>query len=684
MSEDLLFEIGCEELPATFVHAALEALPGLAQKKLAELRLSHGAVRTLGTPRRLALIVEGLAARQPDLEEEVTGPPVSAAYKDGKPTKAAEAFAQKLGIAVDALERVSTPKGEYLRGVRREKGRAAGELLPDALATLATSIPFKKSMRWGSGSLAWGRPIRWLLALVGTEPLTVRLEGIESGAVSYGHRFLHPTHVAIPSAGAYTNALRQAHVIVDPAERRRIMRERLVAAASAAGGTLIEDEFLYDENLSLVEDPRIVTGSFDAEFLDLPEAVILEVARGHQRYFGVRGADGKLLPKYLAVVNTAERPDKIAQGNDRVMRARLADARFFWRTDLERDLASRREELRGIVFHNRLGSVFDKVARMEKLAADLAVLLGAEADRATALEAAALAKCDLVTLMVRELPELQGDMGRAYALRQKRTPVVADAVRDHYKPKGAAGEPPATTAAALVGLADRFDTLVGCFAVGIQPTSTADPFALRRAAIGILRIAFDRQLDLSVGAAAGAAFDAYAGVKLDLEKAAVQAAVADFFRDRLRGLLLQSFPPDVSDAALGVAADRPLDARARARAILELDPGTRTKVGEIFKRATNIAKEAPAGTATDIDPESHELFFHFNELKQRIDGLLGDEDYPAAFGALALLAPVLHQYFETVFVMVDDLPLRENRLRLLREIAETCRRLAHLELLGGV
>jgi len=682
MAEDLLFEIGCEELPASFVEGALNALPTLLGDRLAQLRLEHGGIRVLGTPRRIAVIVPGLSAHQPDLDEEVMGPPVAAAFKDGKPTKAAEAFAQKVGVAVDALERVATPKGEYLRGVRREKGRPAMELLPTALAELVRAIPFRKSMRWGSGSLAWGRPIRWLCALYGATVVPVVIEGIECGASTWGHRFLHPGEIRIGAAGDYVDALRRARVLVDPEERRQAMLERLHAKAKELGGALIEDEFLVGENLSLVEDPQVVAGSFEREFLEIPEEVILEVARGHQRYFGVRGPDAKLLPRYLAVVNTAEAPELIVRGNDRVMRARLSDALFFLKTDKKQPLVSRRAGLSGVVFQQKLGTMLEKAERIEALAGALGEQLGIDAATiVTAKRGAHLAKCDLVSLMVGEFPELQGSVGRSYALAQGEDAPVADVIREHYRPKGAHDEPAETVAAALVALGDRLDTLIGCFGIGLRPTGTADPYALRRACLGVLRTLLARGLDLRVSDAVAltkAAYDAQ-GKSLSVP----EEEVATFFRDRLKGVLVESAPSDAVEAALGVAADRPLDAKARATAIATLDAATRAKVGEVFKRATNIAKDAPEGVPTrGTEAAEGVLFERFFSEKDAIEAACASGDYASAFGRIAALAPVLSDYFQAVMVMADDLDVRANRLRLMRAIGVTCSSLARLDVLA--
>jgi len=686
-TSDLLLEIGVEELPASFVEGALRALPELAQKRLGDLRLTYTSMHAYGTPRRLALLVRGLATRQPDLDEEVTGPPVKAAFKDGVPTKAAEAFAAKLGCAVADLRRVETPKGEYLAGTRREAGQPAVALLPAALVQITLAIPFRKSMRWGAGETAFGRPIQWLVALLGEAVIELEIAGIKSHRASRGHRFLAGHAVQIPAATAYLDVLRAAHVLADPAERARIMRERLDAAAKAAGGHLIEDDFLVHENLSLVEEPHVITGGYGDEFLELPERVILEVAKGHQRYFGIRAADGTLLPRYLSVVNTALAPDNIRRGNDRVMRARLADARFFYREDLKHPLADRRQKLAGIVFQKRLGTVLGKAERIERLARELGLLLQLpEATLMAAAGGAHLAKCDLVSLMVGELPELEGEMGRAYALAQGVSPDVADVIKTHYMPRGAADATAPTDAGALVAIADRLDTLVGCFAVGLVPTGAADPYGLRRACLGVLRTVLDRALDLRLPDAFRAAYDGYAGVKLDLGKDELVAKLGEFFADRLRGLLSDKLPGDAVRAALG-ASVRPLDVQARATAIAALDPQTRADVGEVFKRATNIAGKAPPGDpmppAADAHPSESALFKAFGILREQLRELVAQGAYKEAFVKVTVLVPVLHQYFVDVMVMVEDPALRDNRLRLMRAISETCGELAKLELLGG-
>jgi glycyl-tRNA synthetase beta chain len=692
MSHDLLFEIGVEELPSSFVAGALAALPGLAQKRLGELRVAHGDVRSVGTPRRLALLVRGVAERQADLSEELTGPPVTAAFdREGKPTRAAEAFAGKLGCKVAELRTVETPKGKYLAGTRRETGKPTLGLLATALPQIIQEIPFRKSMRWGAGEATFGRPIQWLVALFGDSLVEFAFAGVKSGRASRGHRFLSPGPVEFHGANDYVERLRAAHVLVDPDERASVMKDRLAAAAREAGGSLIEDEFLVGENLGLVEEPHVVAGTFDLAYLSLPETVILEVMRGHQRDFGVRASSGRLLPKYLAVVNTAENPDNIRKGNDRVVRARLADARFFYDEDCKVPLALRREKLAGIVFQNKLGHMLAKSERIERLAGELGALLGLPAAVVeTATRGAHLAKADLVSLMVGEFPDLQGTMGREYALVQGEPQPVADVVRDHYAPRGAKDPTASSDAAALVALADRLDTLVGCFGIGLSPTGAADPFALRRAALGVLRTILARGYDLSLTAAMEKAHAGFSSVKLEIAPADLFAKLGEFFTERLRGLLAAEVPSDVVDACLASGSDRPADVQARAAALAALEPAIRASAGEVFKRATNIAKDAPGGApllptavATDVPPTEIALFSALAALEKRLDSARAKSDWAEAFAGIAAFAPTLHRYFEDVYVMVEDEKVRSNRLRLMRAISERCSGIAHFQLLSG-
>jgi glycyl-tRNA synthetase beta chain len=412
--------------------------------------------------------------------------------------------------------------------------------------------------------------------------------------------------------------------------------------------------------------------------------------RGHQRYFGVRGRDGKLQARYLAVVNTAENVDNVRRGNDRVMRARLADARFFYDEDLKIPLVARREKLAGIVFQNRLGHMLAKSERVEALTEKLGALLRFPPELVDAAKKGArLAKCDLVSLMVGEFPDLQGTMGREYALAQGEPRLVADVIRDHYAPRGAKDAPPSEQPGALVGLADRLDTLVGCFAVGLSPTGAADPFALRRASLGVLRTIVAHKYDLSMTAAIEQAYAGLAGVKLDLALPELAPKLGEFVRERLRGLLAGDLPADVVDACLAAESDRPTDVLGRVRALAALAGDVRARAGEVFKRATNIAREAPSGPpsppkeiAADAPATEVALFASFANLGKELDQAREAKDFGKAFAAIAAFAPALHQFFEEVFVMVDDEKVRGNRLRLMRAISERCSGVAHFQLLS--
>ena len=608
----LLLEIGVEELPASFVDAALAALPNLITAKLADARLTHGEVKALGTPRRLALVVRDLATQQADLDEEVVGPPEGVAFKDGKPTKAGEAFAAKLGVAVTELsivEKQAVGKqraGRYVVGRRVEKGRIATELLGKTLGDVCAGIPFRKSMRWGDGDATFGRPVQWLVAMLGEQLLDVSFAGARSGRKSRGHRFLAPDAFDVESPESYVAALRERHVLVDREERASTMMKLVADAARAAGGAFDPEPMLVDENASLVEEPHVITGSFDDAFLELPAAVIRAVARGHQRYFCVQKGEDELVPRYLAIANTANRPDVIAKGNDRVMRARLADARFFFEEDKKVPLESRVEKLAGIVFHNKLGTVRDKVLRIEKLAAEIARRLELSAERTGLVARAAhLCKFDLVSLMVGEFPELQGHMGRAYARHAEEHEAVSNAVRDHYRPVGASDDVARDDVSAVVALADRLDSLTGCFAVGLAPTGAADPYALRRACIAALRTLLElgatktAYARLPFGELVGAAYDLFAGKKLELSRDATVAKVEEFTAERLRGLLASATSHSVADAILsGDAAHatrHPALALVRARALQAVVDGKEAwleKAKTVAKRLSGISKSA--------------------------------------------------------------------------------------------
>ena len=680
----------------------LTALPKIVADELAKVRLSHGHVRALGTPRRLSVVVEDVATRQLDLDEEVIGPPETVAFKDGKATKAGEAFAAKLGTTVDALvvvEKQAGPKqkaGRYVVGRRVEAGRPAMELLAAALERVCAAIPFRKSMRWADGDATFGRPVQWLVVLLGEEVVPLAFAGAKATRTSRGHRFLAPATFDVKSPGHYVEQLRERHVLVDREERVATMMKRVDAAARAAGGTYDTEPMLVDENASLVEEPHVVTGSFDRAFLALPAAVIRAVARGHQRYFCVETGKDELSASYLAVVNTANRPDLITKGTDRVMRARLADARFFWEEDQKQPLDTRYDKLGGIVFHNRLGTVKEKVERIERLAERIAERLGLDGVRkAEVARAARLCKCDLVTLMVGEFPELQGHMGRAYALAQKEAAEVADAIRDHYRPVGAQDDVAPGDVSAAVALADRFDTLAGCFAVGLAPTGAADPFALRRACIAALRTLLDRGYTLPFSALVTLAYEGLAGKKLDLSQVETVAKIEEFATERLRGLVASATSNQVADAVLEGTAEAALTnvvailGRARAlQAVVDAKEPWFEKARTVAKRLSGISREAqpvlhPAAEfAASAKKDDVVLQKLVHDLDATAVGLTTEQAMRAALMAMSQVATELDRIFVETLVNDPNDALTKIRLETLAHGAQSMLRIADFSKLG--
>jgi glycyl-tRNA synthetase beta chain len=690
MSSEFLLEIGTEELPASFVTHALRSMKSNAVELLGQARLGTDAfeVETLGTPRRLAIRVRGLAQHQPDRDETVMGPPWSAAFEaNGTPKKAAVGFAKKHGVAVGDLRKQTTDKGDYVSVRVHEAGKGTHEVLREILPVLCQRITFPKSMRWGDGEIAFGRPIHWIVSLLESDVVDFEFAGVSAGRASRGHRFLSPASFDLESADRYEAALEDAHVLVDLLRRKARMMEDLVASAKSLGGVLEPDAFLADECVSLVEEPFTVPGSFDESYLELPDAVVISVMRDHQRYFAVRASKGgPLLPAYLNVVNTAEDPETITKGNDRVLRARLADARFFVEEDRKYPLASRLEKLESVVFQTKLGSMGAKVRRLQSNARALAERAGAGVDACVA--AARLCKADLETLIVFEFPELQGEMGRWYALREGIDPSVADAIRDHYRPQGADDVVPDQVVGAVVAVADRIDTLVGCFGIGLVPTGSADPFALRRAALGIIRIALEGPIDVDLHELIAQSRTAYEGDADLIAAEDLRASLDDFFRGRIRGVLKDSHGGDLVDACLGAWDGKSLrDLRSRIEAVSELGATPEFEALAVaFKRAFNITKESARGAVDrsllEDGPETA-LAERFWTVRDQIREATGERRYTDALKLVAkeLGAPI-DRFFEEVFVMVDDPRVRENRLRLLGEIADTVNGIAHFHQLG--
>jgi len=668
---ELLFEIGSEEIPAAALGRALEDLASLAEKKLTAARLTHSGVRVLGTPRRLALIVHDVAERQEDLVEELIGPPARVAFDgQGQPTKAALAFAAKVGVDVAALKVVPTEKGDYLGARRETRGRQAEELLPDVLAGILRELPFKKSMRWADHDETFVRPVRWLLALFGGRVVPVTFAGVTSGNTTRGHRFLFPEPFPVATAEEYVAKLRERSVIVDPRERRNMVLAELRRVEQETGFRVIPDDGLVDEVTHLVEYPVGLCGAFAEEFLEVPKEVIIAAMRGHQRYFAMVDDASRLVNRFVTIAATpAQDMSLVRRGNERVLAARLADARFFYAEDQKVPLVERVARLEGMVFVGKLGNQAQRVKRIRALALGLAQVVGADLDHVA--RAAELCKADLTTQMVGEFPELQGVMGRDYALRQGEPAEVAQALYEHYLPRGATDVLPEGLVGAVLGVADRADTIVGCFGVGLQPTGSADPYALRRAAIGILQIILARKWRLSLK---DLAYNAARGYENKKFMEAVPD-VLEFFKGRLRGLLAESAPTDVVEAVLAVGAEDAVDALARAKALAGLKQREDFEpIATTFKRVANILKgEEVSDVPLDFDgpsvePEEKALWEAFRSIEERVRAKIAAHEYDGALLDLVGLRPPVDLFFDKVLVMAEDPLLRGRRLGLLGRI----------------
>jgi glycyl-tRNA synthetase beta chain len=676
---DLLFEIGAEEIPAGFVPPALRQLQDDLAKALADARLAHGEVRAVGTPRRLAVWARDVAPRQTDARTEALGPPVAQAYDaEGKPTQAALGFARSQGVDVSALARAQTPKGERVAVTKVEKGRRAEQVLPALLERLVLGLRFRKSMRSRWDDVTFARPVRWLTALYGGKPLRVAFGDVRSGRTTYGHRFVAPKGIALRGTpDDYVAKLRKAFVVVDPDERRAAVEREVARAAKAAGGRVREDPELVAEVTNLVEHPTAIWGEFERTSLELPAEVVISEERQHQRYFAVVDAKGKLKNRFVAVAGTPVKDPAVARhGFERVLRARLADGRFFFEEDQKRKLRDRIEALGRRTYHARLGSELDRTHRIAAVASALARAAGKEDLVPDLLEAARLAKTDLTTGMVGEFPELQGIMGAHYARAEGYKPEIADAIEDHYRPLGAAQEMPRHDLGALLGIADRLHALVGLVAAGEKATGGADPFGLRRAAIGVLRILQDRGYHVSLAAAVEQTLDALQGVKLSQDRAVVAEAVLDFLRGRVRALWSEERDGDVVEAVLAAGFDDVVDARRRVDALAELK--RRPDFGPLavaFKRVANIQEKAQGAGAARVDAAllrdeaERALAAEVDRVEAEVTALRAARDYAGILRAVGTLGPPVDRFFDEVLVMAEDAALRANRLALVRRVA---------------
>ncbi len=694
---DFLLEIGCEEIPARMIDAASLELRERVQKLLQRERLAPaGEISFVDTPRRLAVLAADIPGAQPDITEQITGPSVSVAFKDGQPAPAAHAFARKAGIDVGKLEIVTTPKGEYLAAKITKKGRAAGALLAELLPKEIDSIYWPKNMYWRKRSERFVRPVRWLVAMLDGEVIPLEFDGVSAGNQSRGHRLLADRAVQIPRAGSdYLAALEQAKVLSRDAREKKIRKDLDAATRTISGARWREDKSLLETVVNLTEWPAVILGSFDPEFLELPEEVLVTVMRDHQKYFAIEDAAGRLLPHFLAVLNTDGDPQGIIRhGHERVLRARFNDARFFWQTDQKHPLRERALWLKQVTFQKDLGSYYEKTRRVQRLCSWLSQIIkqnGMAVRPGVVHKAALLSKTDLTTELVKEFTELQGIVGGLYARIQdldREMPdatrrAIADAVYDHYKPESMEDQVPRTTEAALLSIGDKADSIAGMFALGLQPTGSKDPFALRRQANGIVRTIAEHELPLSLSQLFADAREAYRGTTAEKRFSAAidyTAAVREFFRERLEFYLRDAlgFKYDVVNAVLGTGSDDVVDAVARAKAVTEvLQVPEFQAVVAASKRMRNILKQAKEkGLRTagafellpDTADEEKALAAYVEVNAPKIEAHRQTKEYGDALHLLSTAQEPVDRFFDKIMVMVDDERIRANRLALLQTL----------------
>jgi glycyl-tRNA synthetase beta chain len=693
---DFLLEIGCEEIPARMIDAASAELRERLIALLARARLSPGDVKSFDTPRRLALIVLGLAGAQADIVEQLTGPSVNVAYKDGQPTPAAQAFAKKAGVDVSRLEKTTTPKGEYISAKVTKKGRSAAEILAESLPKEISTIYWQKNMYWRKPTERFVRPVRWLVAMLDEETIPLEFDGVRAGNRSRGHRILTDEDVTIPRAGtAYIDSLRAAKVL-DREEREHQIRKALDAATrTIPGARWREDKALLDTVVNLTEYPSVILGGFDPQFLVLPEEVLVTVMRDHQKYFAVEDAEGKLLPHFLAVLNTDGDPQGlIRHGNERVLRARFNDARFFWETDQKKSLLERLESLKHVTFQKDLGSYYDKTQRVQRLCSWLSEILkqhGMLVRPGVIHKAACLSKTDLTTELVKEFTELQGIVGGLYARVQQLDPTlpeatrlsIADAIYDHYKPESTDDDVPRSIEGAVLSIGDKADTIAGMFALGLVPSGSKDPFALRRQANAIVKVIAEKKLPLRLDELMADARTGYHKSEAErkfVDDAKYRESLSMFFRERMEFYLrdICGYSYDVVKAVLAADSNDVVDALARAEAVKQVMHMPEFQaIGAACKRMRNILRQAeekgiaPAAKVEalpDSAPEEKNLISYLEQTGGKVEELCTKKQYLETLRLLSAARDPVDKFFDKVMVMIEDKRVRANRLALLQQL----------------
>ena len=676
MAKDLLFEIGVEEIPASYIPPAMDQLAKVVEKELRDGRLSFADLRTFATPRHLAVIVSQVADRQEDMEHDVVGPPARAAFaEDGTPTKAAIGFARSKGVDVADLEVRDTGGGDYVHVHVVDHGRPSDEVLPEMLRAALDSVSFPKTMQWGTGD-RFARPVRWLVAMLGGVSLEMEFAGVRALPETWGHRHWSPGPHPLTGAADYLDVLKDNYVIADASERRSAIIAAAETGAEECGGSLVRDDALLDEVTFLVECPSVFAGRFDEQFLVLPRDVIIVAMRSHQRYFAVEAEDGNLKPFFLCVANTPpESLDGIRAGNERVLVSRLDDAAFYWEEDTRDSFTGKVDALKSVVWLEGLGTLFEKTERLEHLAGVVGGFLASD-ETETAVRAAHLAKADLVTEMVRdgkEFTELQGVMGREYALASKEPAGVATAIYEHYLPRFAGDLLPSTEAGTILSITDRLDSIIGCFSAGFIPTGSQDPYALRRQAIGLVRMILEGDLNLSFGDLVRAAEREFDVANSDTEP--VYEAVIGFIRLRARAVFIEEgFAYDLVDAVLETCAENLVGARKRIVALShfrEADDFSGLVIGS--RRVANILKgtsTAKVEASALVEAASRALEEARSSAEAGVRSAVSDDDLDGAVRELLSLRRPIDDFFDSVMVMTEDETLRAARLALLGRVRD--------------
>jgi glycyl-tRNA synthetase beta chain len=682
MEKELILEIGTEEMPASFIEFALSDLKEGARKKLEGAALNFKEASTYATPRRLTLRVSGLADKQEDQTKEAYGPPVNIAYDDnGKPTKPALGFAKSQGVDIKDVVRVKRDRGEFLAVVKEFKGQKTEKLLKEILPDLILSIPFRKSMRWGDGEITFARPIRWVLAVYGGKTVTFDLGGVSSSSKSYGHRFMHPGAFKVTGWDDYNEKLENGYVILDQDRRKSDIIKGVNTLAKNIGGKIAQDEELLETVTNLVEYPLVLKGDFEKEFLELPREVLISVMKNHQKYFPVTSAKNKtkLLPHFIFVCGTPVKDNRVVvKGNERVIRARFTDARFFFDEDKRSPLGDKVDELKGMVFLSNIGSYFDKAERLKLLASSIAKNIDFKGSIKDIETAAWLSKADLATQMVFEFPELQGIMGKYYAELCGEKKEVAKAIEEHYMPVSRDGELPGSDIGSIVSIADKADTISACFISGLIPTGTQDPYALRRQAIGIINIILERGYHLSLCDLFEVSLNTITKqtkTKLKEPKENVFSSISDFITERFRNVMIsEGYSQDVVDAVVSVELDDIVEAQRKIEALSEFRKAPDfVALGIAFKRVVNIVKDHTRTKVKEslfLESVEKELYDSFNKVREKVDSEISVKNYEKSLSLMKDLKEPVDKYFEGVMVMDKDPDLKKNRLSMLSHIRE--------------